>query len=293
MCRLEVGRTVQVELKLEVGGLTEAVTVTSRGAAGRHRHPGDRRPHQLAGVRGHAVVQPQLRRLPRHAARRRRDDLGDDLRRRLDQRRRPERPQRQLHDGRLEQQRHLQRRQRRRAGARAGRGGAGVPAAQQPVRRRVRADLRRHRQLGVEAGHQPAARRCVHVLPGRENVVARVLRAQGRARGSALAAAAVGRRARRPDRARQGALLRQPRARRARLIGHHQHPDPAGPEPHRCRDLARLEHLPARRSPDQPGQHLGPALAARDLAAAAADPGDQPHALASRSRDRSRLDGGR
>ena len=130
-----------------------------RGAAGRHDVAGDRRPHQPAGVRGHAVVQPQLRRLPRHAARRRRDDLGDDVRRRLDQRRRPERAQRQLHDGRVEQQRHVQRRQRRRAGARAGGSGAGIPAADQPVRRRIRAHLRRRRQLGLEAGHQPSARR--------------------------------------------------------------------------------------------------------------------------------------
>ena len=152
--------------KLEVGGLTESVTVsaeaplvdtTSKEIGGRISG---------AGVRRHAVVQPQLRRLPRHAAGRRGDDFGDHLRRRLDQRRRSERPQRQLHDGRVEQQRHVQRRQRRRAGARAGRSGAGVPAAHQPVRRRVRPRLGRHRQLGVEAGHQPVPRQRVRLLPG-------------------------------------------------------------------------------------------------------------------------------
>ena len=134
--RLEVGATAQVELKLEVGGRDRIGHRHRRVAARRHHDAGNRRPHQRPGVRRHAVVQPQLRRLPRHAARRGRDDLGDDLRRRLDQRRRPERPQRQLHDGRVEQQRHVQRRQRRRAGARAGGSGAGVPAADQPVRRR-------------------------------------------------------------------------------------------------------------------------------------------------------------
>ncbi len=41
------------------------------------------------------------------------------------------------------------------------------------------------------------------------------------------------------------------------------------------------------------GQHLGHPLAARDLAAAAADPGRQPHAAAARSGNRRRLDGRR
>ena len=148
--RLEVGRTTPVELKLEVGGLTEAVTVTSEAPLvdTTTQEIGGR--ISAAGVRRHAVVQPQLRRLPRHAAGRGGDDFGDDVWRRLDQRRRPERPQRELHDGRVEQQRHVQRRQRRRPGARAGRSGAGIPAAEQPVRRRVRAHLRRRRQLGLE-----------------------------------------------------------------------------------------------------------------------------------------------
>ena len=139
-----------------------------RVAAGRHQLQGHRRQRHGTGVRRPAVVQPQLLQLPRPGARRRVDRVGDDLRRRLDQRRRPERPQRELHDGRVEQQRHLQRRQRRRPGADAGRGGAGVPAADQPVRRRVRHGLGRRRQLGVQAGHQPVPRQRVHVLPGRE-----------------------------------------------------------------------------------------------------------------------------
>ena len=134
-----------------------------RGAAHRHHVEGNRRPHQRAGVHRHAVVQPELRRLSRHAAGCRGDDLGHHVRRRLDQRGGTERPQRELHDGRVEQQRHLQRRQRRCAGTRARGGGAGVPVAHQPVRRRVRPRLRRHREFGVEARDEPritAARFC-------------------------------------------------------------------------------------------------------------------------------------
>ncbi len=50
-------------------------------------------------------------------------------------------------------------------------------------------------------------------------------------------------------------------------------PDAARSEPRRRGVFARVEHLPARRSSDQPGQYLGPPLAARNLTAAAADSG--------------------
>ena len=55
-------RTAQVELKLEVGGRDRVGDGHRRVAARRYDVAGDRRPHQRAGVRRHAVVQPQLRR---------------------------------------------------------------------------------------------------------------------------------------------------------------------------------------------------------------------------------------
>ncbi len=174
--RLEVGRTAQVELKLEVGGVTEAVTVSSEA-------PLVERPRQEIGGRISAqefVDTPSFnrnfRRLSRHVAGCRGNDFSHDLRRRLYQRCRTERAQRQLHDGRVEQQRHVQRRQRRRSGARSGRGRAGVSAPDESVRRRIRPRIRRHRQFGLEIRHESVPRQCVPVLPGREAGRQRVFR---------------------------------------------------------------------------------------------------------------------
>ena len=120
-----------------------------------------------------------------------------------------ERPQRQLHDGRVEQQRHVQRRQRRRAGARAGRGGAGVPAAHQPVRRRVRPRLGRHRQLGVQAGHEPVPRQRLRVLSRtRSSPRTNTSPKHEGLEEADSEAAAVRRYVRRTDHPGQGALLR-------------------------------------------------------------------------------------
>ena len=164
--RLEVGRSALVELRLEIGAVAESVTVTGESPLV---------DTSSKAIGGNVTAQEFVdlpsfnRNFSSYLAlrpRRRVDGVGDDVRRRFDQRRRPERPQRELHDGRVEQQRRLQRRQRRRPGADAGRGGAGVPAADQPVRRRVRHGLGRRGQLGVQAGHQPVPRQRVHVLPG-------------------------------------------------------------------------------------------------------------------------------
>ena len=231
-------------------------------AARRYDDAGDRRPHQRAGVRRHAVVQPQLRRLSRHAAGRGGDDFGDDVRRRLDQRRRPERAQRQLHDGRVEQQRHVQRRQRRRAGARAGRSGAGVPAADaasstpstasRPAASSTRCRSRAPTSITAPRSCSSRTRSCRRSSTSRSR--------KG-CEEAPIQAAAVRRRARRPDHPRQGALLRQRRAHPARFVGDDQHPDAARSEPHRLRDHARVEHLPPRRSSDQrqttPGASAG------------------------------------
>ena len=135
--RLEVGRTVSVDVTLELGGIEERLTVTRRGAARGHDLEGSRRQHQCRGVRQHAIVQPQLLGLPRHGPGDRVDGLHVDVRRRHDQRRRPGRAKRQLHDGRVGQQRRSDRRRHQFAGARADRGGAGVQGVDQPVRRRV------------------------------------------------------------------------------------------------------------------------------------------------------------
>ena len=209
--RIEVGKTAQITIPLEVGGLTESVTVSAEAPLVDTIVERDRRQHHRAGVRRYSVVQPQLRGIPRDASGRRRDDLGDDVWRRLDQRRGPERPQRQLHHGRVEQQRHVQRRQRRRAGTRPRRGGAGVSTAHQPVRRRVRPGVGRHRELGVQAGHESVSRQRVLVLPGPEARGERVLCGARGSREGRFQAATVGRHVRWSNRSRQGALLREPR----------------------------------------------------------------------------------
>ena len=127
-------------------------------AAGRHDVEADRRPRDVAGAERHPVDQPELHDLPRHAARRHRVHLHRFVRRRFDPDQRAGHAERELHAGRRRQQRHLQRRQRRRPGADAGRSGPGVPAPDQPVRRRVRRLLGRRRQRRVEAGHQHSPR---------------------------------------------------------------------------------------------------------------------------------------
>ena len=111
-----------------------------------------------------------------------RSGLRHDVRGRLHQRRRPERAQRELHDGRVEQQRRVQRRQWRLPGPYPRRGRAGVPVAHEPVRRRVRQRLGRRGQLRVQAGHQRLPRQRVHVLPGREPRHTRLLRRRRRPR---------------------------------------------------------------------------------------------------------------
>ncbi len=74
----------------------------------------------------------------------------------------------------------------------------------------------------------------------------------------------MGRHVRGPDRPRQGALLRERRACRARCWRHDQHPDAAGPEPHRLRDDSGVEHVRPGGSSGHSEQYLGHSLAARD-----------------------------
>ena len=146
-----------------------------RIAAGRHDDQAARRQRADAGAAGRAVGQPELHVVSEPAARRDRHDFHRLVRRRLGPRQRAGDAERELHAGRRRQQRQLQQRQRRRAGAGAGRSGAGIPAPDQPVRRRVRPELRRRRQRRVEAGDQQAARHGVLLRSEPDDDVARLL----------------------------------------------------------------------------------------------------------------------
>jgi len=71
-----------------------------------------------------------------------------------------------------------------------------------------------------------------------------------------------GRHPRRTDHPQQGPLLHKRRARDSGRRSHDDHSVASGVQPYRLRDHAGVEHVRSRRPPDHTEQHLGPALAA-------------------------------
>ncbi len=176
--------------------------------ADRRRHiEGSWRQRHRARARRAAVGQPQLRRVRRPAARRRSrcistESFGSDS---VTVNGQDARNNNYMLDGANNNDDVIGQRAGH-AGAHADRSGAGVPGADQPVRRRVRPHHRRDHQRRDQAGNQRAAAGTrVRVLPGRRHDGGDVLREEERHRQPDEAghvAAAVGRHDRRSDRAR-------------------------------------------------------------------------------------------
>ena len=160
ICVLEVGKTATHR-----GARWRSARVERDGdrddriAARRRDVEGNRRQHHERDARPAAERQRQLHRLRRPAARHRPVDQHRVVRQRLDQRQRPGSAQQQLHrvDGGNNNDDVIGQRAGH-AGADADRSDPGVPGHHQPVRRRVRPDVRRGGQRGDQVGHQQPAR---------------------------------------------------------------------------------------------------------------------------------------
>ena len=196
------------------------------------------------------------------------ESFGSDC----DQRQRPGPAQQQLHRRRRQQQRRRHRAARRDAGADADRGDPGVPGHHQPVRRRVRPDVRRRGQRGDEVGHQrrSTAARFGFFQDGSlttKDFLGKAARSrEGRhAAISAGAGQSAGRIVK--DKIQYFASLERFSIDRAE---HHRHPRAARSERPADDAGSRVEHDHPRRPSDQREQHLQRPLAARDVAA------DQP-----------------
>ena len=150
-----------------------------------------------------------------------------------------------------------------RAGAHAARSDPGVPGHHEHVRRRVGPRQRRHRQRRHQGRDESVQGRGVRGA-GQQRADGRRLFRQDTESGEAdVGQTRLGRRARRTDRQEQGALLLQPRA-----AGGQSEPDAhvsvaAVAELRDRRGSHRLEHADPLRPPDQQEQHVGGPLAAR------------------------------
>ena len=145
---LVLGSTQTVEIRLEVGGLEEAVTVTDGSRTSRPDVVESRRERGIEGAAGSAVADAQLHRVRRDGAR----DPAQSQRGgvRLAQHQRSEQQPGHLRARRREQHRRQLCIGVGRAGANAARGGRRIPGPDQPVRRRIRSDDRRCRERDHE-----------------------------------------------------------------------------------------------------------------------------------------------
>src|SRR5437773_155862 len=280
-----------------------------RPAAGRrHRAGGDRHRRNAARrydvqaawwqrsdavAAGRALAQSKLHVVSQSSAGHHLDDLRRFVRRRFHPRQRSGDAELELHAGRRGKQRQLQQRQRRRSGADTGRSRAGVPAAHEQFRRRVRPDIGRSRERGLEAGDQQHARHCVLLRSEPVDDVARLLREAAEPDEAGGAAEAVGRQPGRSDRQEQGPFLREPGAHRSESRPDDEHQRPAGAQFHRLHPRQRLELDGAHGPPDQRQQYVGGPLAARDVSSNQSAGSDQLHADACRGGTGHRLDDGR
>ena len=286
--RVTVSETARATFQLEVGQVTETVTVTAVATARRDGQRHARHRHRPAEGGRPAAERPQLHpardahpRRRRAADRPRRPDRRRDARRlrqrhRRLQRQRHAQPVQQLPDGRRHQQRHVQHRLRAAAAARRD------PGVQDPdprLRRRVRPQRRVGRERRDQVGQQHADRRGVGVQPRRRAAGAQLLRARQPAQARAEAEP-VRRRRRRPDRQEPAVRLRLLRGLPQRGRHHHQRRGAVGGAARRQlrRDddprSADRPAVPQQHDSGQPHQPGGGAAAQR--VRAAAELGRQP-----------------
>ena len=119
----------------------------------------------------------------------------------------------------------------------------------------------------TKQGSNVYRRQRVWLLPGRQPVVERLFLGEERIREGRHEIPTLGRHDRRANRPQQALLLWQPRAVFDRPAQHDQHCGPAGAERPAADERPRVEHDHPRRPPGEREQHVRRALAARDVAA--------------------------
>ena len=157
---LLVGTTLTINLTLPVGGIEENVTVTGQSPLVDTTSATRRRQRRHGGAQRAAGDEPQLLLGGRAAARRAVLAVEPDGQRHH-RRQRPDLTEHECLGRRRLQRRRCARHELGRAGPDAARSGAGIPGADQHVRRGVRPRQRRDRQRRQQVGHQPVeGRRC-------------------------------------------------------------------------------------------------------------------------------------